>query len=64
MAELRLEGLTKSFGSGAVLRDLTLSVDSRRLVAILGSSGSGKTTLLRLICGFDRADAGSITIAQ
>jgi iron(III) transport system ATP-binding protein len=63
MAELRLEGLTKSFGSGAVLRDLTLSVDSRRLVAILGSSGSGKTTLLRLICGFDRADAGSITIA-
>jgi iron(III) transport system ATP-binding protein len=63
MAELRLEGLTKSFGSGAVLRDLTLSVESRRLVAILGASGSGKTTLLRLICGFDRADAGSITIA-
>jgi iron(III) transport system ATP-binding protein len=62
MAELRLEGLTKSFGSGAVLHDLTLSVESRRLVAILGASGSGKTTLLRLICGFDRADAGSITI--
>ncbi len=33
-----------------------------QLVAILGASGSGKTTLLRLMCGFERADAGRITL--
>jgi iron(III) transport system ATP-binding protein len=62
MAELRIVGLSKAFGAAPLLRALSLSVEPRRLVAILGASGSGKTTLLRLICGFDRADAGSITI--
>jgi iron(III) transport system ATP-binding protein len=62
MAELRIEELSKAFGAAPILRALSLSVKPRRLVAILGASGSGKTTLLRLISGFDRADAGSITI--
>jgi iron(III) transport system ATP-binding protein len=62
MAELRIVGLSKAFGATPILRALSLSVEPRQLVAILGASGSGKTTLLRLICGFDRADAGSITI--
>jgi iron(III) transport system ATP-binding protein len=62
MAELRIEGLSKAFGTTPVLRGLTLSVEPRQLVAVLGASGSGKTTLLRLICGFDRTDSGSITI--
>jgi iron(III) transport system ATP-binding protein len=62
MAELRIEGLGKAFGGDPILRALTLSVGARQLVAILGASGSGKTTLLRLICGFERADDGCITI--
>jgi iron(III) transport system ATP-binding protein len=62
MAELLIEGLSKAFGDAPILRAVSLSVESRRLVAILGASGCGKTTLLRLICGFERADAGSITI--
>ncbi len=62
-AELRVEGLGKAFGGDAVLRDVSLSVPAGKLTAILGASGSGKTTLLRLICGFERADGGSITLA-
>ena len=62
MAELEVQGLSKSFGSRMVLRDVGLAVPSGRLVAILGPSGSGKTTLLRLICGFERADAGVVSI--
>ncbi len=62
MAELDVRGLSKSFAGQPVLQDVTLAVPAGRLVAILGPSGSGKTTLLRLICGFERADSGSVTI--
>ena len=62
MAELVVTGLGKSYGGRKVLDDVSLNVRSGALVAILGASGSGKTTLLRVICGFERADAGSIVI--
>jgi iron(III) transport system ATP-binding protein len=62
MAELLIKGLGKAYAGRAVLHDVDLSVPSGALVAILGASGSGKTTLLRLICGFERPDAGTITV--
>jgi iron(III) transport system ATP-binding protein len=62
MAHLSIAALSKRFGHQVVLDDLNLQVATGHLVAILGASGSGKTTLLRLICGFERADAGSIVI--
>lgn len=62
MTELRVEGLAKAFGTHPVLRQVDLTVASGSLMAILGPSGSGKTTLLRLLCGFERADRGSIRI--
>lgn len=62
MSALQIEGVSKSFGDTPVLRDLDLEVAEGSLIAILGASGSGKTTLLRLICGFERADAGTIAI--
>jgi iron(III) transport system ATP-binding protein len=62
MADLHIEGLGKAFDGALVLRGVDLTVASGRLVAILGRSGSGKTTLLRLVCGFERADAGRIAI--
>ena len=63
-AGLRIEALSKAFAGRAVLREVSLTVAPGRLVAILGASGSGKTTLLRLICGFERADAGCIRIGE
>ncbi|NWB96508.1 ABC transporter ATP-binding protein [Pseudomonas gingeri] len=62
MADVEIRGLCKTFGHSPVLRGVDLSVASGSLVAILGPSGSGKTTLLRLLCGFERGDAGTIQI--
>jgi iron(III) transport system ATP-binding protein len=47
-----------------VLTGVDLEVPAGSLTAILGPSGSGKTTLLRLMAGFERPDAGTITIGD
>ena len=52
MAEISLRGLTKRFGNTVAFDDLTLSLASGELVALLGPSGCGKTTTLRVIAGF------------
>jgi iron(III) transport system ATP-binding protein len=57
-------GITKSFGSFPVHRGLDLRVPDGAVVTVLGESGSGKTTLLRMIAGFDRPDAGTITVGD
>jgi iron(III) transport system ATP-binding protein len=62
MAELRCEGLVKSYGRRTVLRGVALSVPEGTLTAILGASGSGKTTLLRIVMGLTGADAGTVAV--
>jgi iron(III) transport system ATP-binding protein len=47
-----------------VLTGLSLDVSAGAFAAILGPSGSGKTTLLRVLAGFERADAGTVTIGE
>ena len=63
MALLEVAGIGKSFGSTAVLRDISFTLDEGEAIAIIGSSGSGKTTLLRCLNFLETADAGSITVA-
>jgi iron(III) transport system ATP-binding protein len=62
MSAIALQEVSKQFGSTPVLAGVDLEVPAGSLTAILGASGSGKTTLLRLIAGFARLDAGTITI--
>jgi iron(III) transport system ATP-binding protein len=62
MNKLVVTGLHKAFGDHPVLTGLDLEVPAASLTAILGPSGSGKTTLLRVLAGFERADAGTVTI--
>jgi iron(III) transport system ATP-binding protein len=59
---LRVTGATKRFGGFTALDDVSLEVESGKLVCFLGPSGCGKTTLLRVIAGLEAQDAGSIEI--
>ncbi|WP_426242527.1 sulfate/molybdate ABC transporter ATP-binding protein [Nocardioides sp. LHG3406-4] len=57
-----VSGLTKRFGDFVALDDVTVSLPTGQLTALLGPSGGGKSTLLRIIAGLDTADAGSVSI--
>lgn len=52
----------KAFDGPRVLREVSLDVAPREIVALLGPSGCGKTTLLRSIAGLERLDAGEILL--
>ncbi|EIZ84530.1 ABC transporter-like protein [Methylobacterium sp. GXF4] len=57
---IRVEGISKTFDTAAVLHDLSIDVRAGELLGLLGPSGSGKTTLLRIIAGLDAPDRGRI----
>jgi iron(III) transport system ATP-binding protein len=62
MADIRLEGVAKAYGSHHVHSNLDLTVKQGECFTLLGPSGCGKTVMLRLIAGFDVPDAGRIAI--
>jgi sulfate transport system ATP-binding protein len=53
----------KRFGDFVALDDVTVSIPTGQLTALLGPSGGGKSTLLRIIAGLDHADEGTVEIA-
>jgi putative spermidine/putrescine transport system ATP-binding protein len=59
---VRLEGLTRRYGSLVALDALDLDIAGGELLALLGPSGCGKTTALRAIAGFDRPDGGRVLV--
>ena len=63
MSVLEVRGVSKSFGTVEVLRDISLELEQGQMLALIGRSGSGKSTLLRCLNGLERIDAGSIAIA-
>ncbi len=61
MEVLRIENLSKNYGSVKALNNLSLTVNSGEIMGILGPNGSGKTTTLGIILGILKSDSGQFT---
>ncbi|PWJ27068.1 amino acid/amide ABC transporter membrane protein 2 (HAAT family) /amino acid/amide ABC transporter ATP-binding protein 1 (HAAT family) [Branchiibius hedensis] len=59
---LVIEGVSKAFGGNRALSDVTFTAKPGHVTALIGPNGSGKTTLLNMVCGFYRADGGTISL--
>ena len=60
---IKLEGITKSFGSLQVLKGIDLEINKGEIISIVGPSGAGKTTLLQIMGTLDEPAAGVVQIA-
>ena len=59
---IEISGIGKRFGDFVALDDVSVSIPTGQLTALLGPSGGGKSTLLRIIAGLEYADAGTVEI--
>ena len=62
MAQIRLQGVTKTFGATQALRDVSLEIADGEFFVLLGETGAGKTTMLRVIAGLEKPNAGQVFI--
>ncbi|HUI98751.1 MAG TPA: sn-glycerol-3-phosphate import ATP-binding protein UgpC [Usitatibacter sp.] len=63
MAEISLQGVTKSFGKNEVIHRTDVTIGDGEFVVIVGPSGCGKSTVLRMIAGLETPTTGEIRIA-
>jgi len=56
-----LDHVTLAFGDVPLLDDVTLSIEARERMCVLGRNGTGKSTLLRLIAGEEKVDLGTVS---
>jgi ABC-type sugar transport system ATPase subunit len=57
---LRVEHISKSFGPVTALRDVSLHLKRGEVLGLLGDNGAGKSTLIKILCGFQKQDAGTM----
>jgi ABC-type multidrug transport system ATPase subunit len=57
MNKLHIDSVTKSYGSKTILKDIYISCETGKIVALLGSIGSGKSTLLQIVFGTVKGDS-------
>jgi spermidine/putrescine transport system ATP-binding protein len=61
--DVRVRGVTKSFGGRRAVDDITLDIRRGEFFSLLGPSGCGKTTLMRMVAGFESPDRGTVQLA-
>ena len=59
-AAIELKGICKNFGSVAANKNIDLTLNKGKILALLGENGSGKTTLMNMLSGIYMPDSGSI----
>jgi sulfate/thiosulfate transport system ATP-binding protein len=59
---IEINDINKKFGDFVALEDVSLTIPTGQLTALLGPSGGGKSTLLRIIAGLESADNGTVRI--
>ena len=64
MEIINIENLNFGYGERQILNNLSLSIDKKKLVGILGPNGCGKSTLLKNILGYLHSSSGTIKIAN
>ena len=64
MILLSLQGVTKSFGTNEVLRDVSFVLQDGQRMGLVGGNGCGKSTLMKSIAGVETADGGTITMQK
>ena len=62
MKTLKIEDLSKNFGTTEVLKKINLEIDEGNFLVLLGPSGCGKSTLLNIIAGLETINKGSVYI--
>ena len=64
MIILSLQGISKSFGTHEVLRDVSMTLQNGERMGLVGVNGSGKSTLMKIIAGEETADAGTVSVQK
>ena len=59
---VRCQGLTKKYGGLIALNSVDLSIESGKIIGLLGPNGSGKTTLIKIINGLLTPTSGTVTV--
>ena len=60
--QIRIEGVSKTFGAATAVADISLAIYKGEMFALVGASGCGKTTLLRMLAGFAEPSSGRILL--
>ena len=59
---ISIKNISKSFGTNAVLKGISLEVSKGKVVALIGGNGAGKSTLMKILMGIHTPDKGDIYI--
>lgn len=64
MIEIGINKITKDYGFGPILNDISFEVKTNERIALVGENGSGKSSLLNIIAGTIKPDSGTISIRK